>query len=182
VSKQNQIGALYFPTDDEDDDEGDFDEETDGDEDIDDGELENDDGEDELDADPAGARRLVPLADRVRWGDSQVIAIALGAAPVTAQLLSTNLPRPMICSVRVHAEVVRMGPTGFVHSTVELIFGVGSSSAKYTRTYNLQPTPAADLEVTIPDQPLTALQGRITATGSDCDVRYTLAIAPTVKL
>lgn len=103
----------------------------------------------------------------VRWGDRVELVFPPGSvsSPGSAQFSSVQLPRPMVCSVSFHCEI--MAPIlGTVSVTVlDLIFGVGSAS--YTRRYAFSTLPALNspIDFVIDAIPLQRLQGQISGVG-----------------
>jgi hypothetical protein len=124
----------------------------------------------------------------VRWGDKKRLIFEVGprSEAVTDQLLQVKFIRPMICSIRLTATVRFPGPLSELDVTsLDLYVGVGSSQQKITRSWLAQPNRLGDLDVIIPDVPVTTLLAEISCVGTAVEgqmvVVYNLALAPTVQ-
>lgn len=103
----------------------------------------------------------------VRWGDRVELTFPPGSvsSPGSAQFSAVELPRPMVCTVSFHCEI--MAPIlGTVSVTVlDLIFGVGSAS--YSRRFAFSTLPALNspIDFVLDAIPLRRLQGQISGVG-----------------
>jgi len=134
-----------------------------------------------------GDRTIIGQPNTVRWGDKARITFDVGprSSQESLQLLELKLQRPVICSVRFTANVRFPGPLSqLIASTLDLYTGVGSSQQKITRTWLFQPNRLSDLDVTIPNLPVTTLLAQVRCVGTAVEgqlvVAYNLAVSPTV--
>lgn len=103
----------------------------------------------------------------VRWGDRVDLTFPPGSvsSPGSAQFSDVVLPRPMVCTVSFHCEI--MAPIlGTVSVTVlDLIFGVGSASYRRQFSFSTLPALLSPIDFVIDAVPLKRLQGQISGIG-----------------
>lgn len=130
----------------------------------------------------ATARRDASAEPTVRWGDERVLEIGAVGSLVTGDLLNVELPRPEVCTMWFHGEVIS-GAGGILATSLELFTGNGSQTTRIRRAYPGLPAqgPIIDVPIDVTWQiPLASVRGRVSLLGQDVAVRYALWMTPLV--
>lgn len=129
----------------------------------------------------------------VRWGDSRTLVfsgVSSGTTVQGAEFQRITLPRPTVCRIHYHVEVVDSlppGPSGVDWSTFEYRTGTGSSQANMKHVFMGLPQAATVApQVAFDATPLDFsfeecvhdLYGRVEAQAFNCSVRFTVWLAP----
>lgn len=121
------------------------------------------------------------------WGSSAVLRWVAGAPSSldNQQLADITMPDPAVCSIYFQSSI--LAGTGVVQViNLELILGLGRTTATRVVSFLNQPVPNASIDFVLPLQPLISVQARVfglaTATTPEFTVQNVIHVAPVTSV